>query len=202
MAKATDTLWLFAFIFSVLAPVRGSLNSSYSYANVSEAIPQLQDFYTYSLSKSPEIGGRNTTRCCLQAIIESYQVDQHGQVIESQNGYISISADDLSNAQFPCGAGYSGNDSGAPLVTVPYNWCSANCGGWQQSTNKILTQWVQPFVGFILPAAVFCLNVRAHLHPAVNDGRIHTFLTYLNHRYLECWYSPFQMICSPAASDC
>jgi hypothetical protein len=174
MAKSTIAPWLciFAYQLILIPAVRGSLNSSYHYANVSEAIPQLQDFYTFPLRKSPYIGGQNSTRCCLQAVRESYQVDQSGQVIQTQNEYSNISADELSNAQFPCGASWSGNTSGAPLVMVPYSWCSSNCAGWQQSSNQLLTQWVQPFVGFILPAAVFCLNVRDHSPAAVNRGLI------------------------------
>lgn len=144
MAKVTIPLWLciLAVQLSVVAPAHGSLNSSFSYSNVSEAIPQLQDFYTFPLTKSPSIGGQNLTRCCLQAVIESYQVDPSGRVVQTQNDYTNITADQLSNDQFPCGAAYSGNDSGAPPVTVSYSWCATNCGGWERSQNQILTQWI------------------------------------------------------------
>ncbi len=137
---------------------RGSLNSSYSYANASEAFPPLRDYCDFPLAELSSIGGQNCTRCCLRAVIDSYQV-QNGLVSKRGDSFIALTPDQLSAEQFPCGAAYLGNNSGAPAVTVPYSWCSTNCGGWQQSSNKDLTQWVQPFVGFILPAAVFCLNV-------------------------------------------
>lgn len=159
MAQVNLRHWLcvFAFQLSLLAPADSS-----SYANLSEAIPALQDLYQFPLRRDPWLGGQNFTVCCLWAVSESYQI-QNGQVSQTADGFIDLTPDDLNDGQFPCGATYNGSDAGAPLVTIPYSWCRANCGGWEQSTNRILTQWIQPFVGFILPAAVFCLNVRAHI---------------------------------------
>ncbi len=164
MAQAIFRHWLCVFLLPliVLAPVRSDASS---YANVSDALPQLQDLYNFPLRRPILLGGQNFTVCCLKAVNASYQI-QNGQIRQvagAENQFIDLTPDQLNATQFPCGATYIGSDAGAPLVTIPYSWCSANCGGWQQSTNRILTQWIQPFVGFILPAAVFCLNVRAHL---------------------------------------
>ncbi len=164
MAQAFLLRSFCAFIFhlSLLVPAYGALNASYSYSNVSEAFPPLDALYTTSLDRAPWLGGQNFTRCCLQAVSESYVVQ--GGHVNKTGTFIDLSPDELSDAQFPCGAAYNGSDAGAPIVTVPYSWCYEKCGGWQQSTNKVLSQWVQPFVGFILPAAVFCLNVRAIIY--------------------------------------
>ena len=52
-----------------------------------------------------------------------------------------------------------GDKGGAPSVTVPYRWCRDNCRGWQLSNTTTLKQWVSPFVGFLVPAVVFCLAI-------------------------------------------
>jgi hypothetical protein len=163
-ALVRHLLCVVALLLIHLAPVRCSSDTT-DYANVTDAIPQLQDLYNFPLRRPTWLGGQNFTVCCLKAVDASYQI-QDGQVslvsdVASQ--FINLTAEDLNATQFPCGAAYNGSDAGAPLVTIPYSWCKTNCGGWQQSTNRILTQWIQPFVGFILPAAVFCLNVRIHI---------------------------------------
>ena len=111
------------------------------------------------------LGGQNFTRCCLQAVSESYDLVSNGSAVltsDPSQQYLDWAGDrlDAKDFQFPCGAAYQqGQDDGAPLVAVPYTWCSSNCGGWSRSRNQALSQWIQPFVGFILPAAIFCLNV-------------------------------------------
>lgn len=167
MARAPISHQLSAVIFqlSLIALVRAQLNSSFSYSNLSEAFPAIQDLYTPSLDRTRFIGGQNLTRCCLLAVNASYQV-VNGHVIQTtdpDDDFIDLTPDELSEAQFPCGATYNGSDAGAPLVTIPYLWCQGHCSGWEQSTNRFLAQWLQPFVGFILPAAVFCLNVREYI---------------------------------------
>lgn len=118
------------------------------------------------------LNNQNFTRCCLRAV-EQWHKDPTGQkdiYVENNISPYNIFAnpDDLgkANKQFPCGAAYSDDrddaKDGAPQVKVSYQWCTANCGGWQRSRSAVLEQWVQPFVGFILPAAVFCLNVRIY----------------------------------------
>jgi hypothetical protein len=108
------------------------------------------------------VGGGNNTRCCLQALQDWENRDTGIFIQSSQTPFFNFTSPDqlaLSGEQFPCGATYQGNAAGAPEVFITYDWCTSNCGGWQRSTNSVLTQWIQPFVGFILPAAVFCLNV-------------------------------------------
>ncbi len=103
---------------------------------------------------------------------ESYVI-QDGQPLQnpdSTQDYIDFPPLNLSESQFPCGATYDGDDAGAQPVVVPYSWCRQNCGGWEKSTNAALSQWVQPFVGFILPAAVFCLNVPRKSMIGIWDG--------------------------------
>jgi hypothetical protein len=152
----------------LLDPVHSDsgLNTSINYANLSQAFPPLAALYTTHLEKSPLVGGQNFTQCCLKAVSLSYVI-QNGQPIQNPNkalDFLNVSPDNFSQVQFPCGATYTGDNNGAPPVTIPYSWCKQNCGGWEQSSNTALSQWVQPFVGFILPAAVFCLNVRASFH--------------------------------------
>jgi hypothetical protein len=156
------------------------LNSSIAYANLSQAFPPLGALYTTHLDKSPSIGGQNFTQCCLLAVSLSYII-QDGQPIKNPNAhldFITASPSNLSTSQFPCGATYNGDTDVAQLVTVPYSWCNQNCCGWQQSSSAVLSQWVQPFVGFILPAAVFCLNVRAPCLRGTDLNKRNCLLTY------------------------
>jgi len=104
-------------------------------------------------------GGQNFTQCCLMAVNASYSMQNGLPVLNPVNYVGGLPWYTLQDDQFPCGATWNNNNSGAPLVTVPYSWCKSNCGGWQRSHNAVLTQWIQPFIGFILPSAVFCLNV-------------------------------------------
>jgi hypothetical protein len=113
-----------------------------------------------------KVGEQNFTRCCLKAILDWQLEEPLISIQSSQNpsqAFTSPGQFSAANEQFPCGATYQGDASGAPEVSVSYSWCTANCGGWQKSTNAVLTQWIQPFVGFILPAAVFCLNVSTNI---------------------------------------
>jgi hypothetical protein len=137
---------------------------------IRDAIPQLQGL-PETVVYNP-IGGLNFEICCLQAVKESYTLnpipddEQHRLSVEpttpaGETGpFITLTADALNRSQFPCGAEYDGDKAGAPLVQVPYRWCKKNCPGWQKSHNRDLSQWIQPFVGYILPAAVFALSVR------------------------------------------
>lgn len=169
--------WTF-ILLCLLIPAHGQSAQS-NYSSVFDALPELLGLNLRRSDRPPSIGGQNFTWCCLLAVKESYTV-QNGQVINTGSGFIDLSFENLSSSQFPCGATYNGNHSGAPPVTVPYSWCNQNCGGWQQSKNIVLNQWILPFVGFILPAAVFCLNVSAPV-----CARILRHSTDLIRRYLE-----------------
>jgi hypothetical protein len=114
---------------------------------------------------------QNFTKCCLRALKNWRENPSNPDIIvESSKSPFNIftNVEDLrkTEEQFPCGAEYDDkteNKEGATRLKISYNWCKSNCGGWQRSRSAVLEQWVQPFVGFVLPAAVFCLNVRISL---------------------------------------
>ena len=112
---------------------------------------------------SNSVGGQSFSRCCLQALQDWKDGDRHDVTVYDRKDPNSFfdSPEKLaaSKQQFPCGAEYEDDNNGAATVFITYDYCSSKCGGWQRSHNHPLTQWIQPFVGFILPAAVFCLNV-------------------------------------------
>jgi hypothetical protein len=163
VSTGVAALTLLAVVGVAPAPASAELPLNGSYTSLSQVWPALADLDAFSNNTS--LGGRNLTRCCLYAVRESYTiVDGYiVQNVDEQSRFVNLSAWQLSEDQFPCGASYSGNDAGAPDVKISYWWCAANCGGWQKSSNTALSQWVQPFVGFILPAVVFCLNVSGGL---------------------------------------
>jgi hypothetical protein len=146
---------VFQLCFSLLAAV--ALGQT-TYNSLTDAIPQLADLALPGPKHVRSLGNQNFTRCCLQAVADSYYI-QDGRVVQNTTSHTNIDFDVFTASQFPCGAVYNGNDSGAPPVTVSYTWCAANCPGWEHSSDSNLQEWIQPFVGFILPAAVFCLNV-------------------------------------------
>jgi hypothetical protein len=158
MAHTHHRFWLQAVLtFSLLGPTHGQLNGSFYYTEITQAFPLV---FTSPLSHAASLGGQNFTQCCVEAVSQSYSV-QNGQIVLNSDNYVlGLSPNQFNTSQFPCGATYTGSAAGAPEVVVSYSWCRQNCGGWEKSSNTPLTQWVQPFVGFILPAAVFCLNVR------------------------------------------
>ena len=108
---------------------------------------------------NPYLGGQNFTFCCIKAL--NAVLDGSAQNLVtfdiSQNG---------NNSQFPCGAAFAGNRSGVSVVKSSYYWCDQNCPGFELSRSSKLNQWLQPFVGFILPAVIFSLSVprRKKLH--------------------------------------
>jgi hypothetical protein len=136
--------------------------STTSATRTSDYYSPLNDLATPTPYKA--VGGQNFTRCCLQAV-KDWRAGETDITVTwgefSQNPSYVFGPDTLSSsgAGFPCGNSYNENPDGAPEVLVTYSWCTSNCGGWQQSTNADLAQWIIPFIGFILPAAVFCLNV-------------------------------------------
>ena len=95
-------------------------------------------------------GGQDFIHCCATAL----------STFSTGSDLTDISVDPFSrNSQYPCGATYQGDSAGAPAVKITYRWCHEQCPGWQVSKPDKLTQWLQPFVGFILPAVIFSLNV-------------------------------------------
>jgi hypothetical protein len=142
-----------------------------NFTNLIAAFPLLKGFDA-PLGRSPRLGGQNFTQCCLKAFNQALTVAPNGSVVGSNNSTflsnnIKPLIDNLLNkSQFPCGATYQGDRRGVNPVTVPWSWCMENCGGWQISQSTSLNQWVQPFVGFILPSVIFVLSVprRRKLH--------------------------------------
>ncbi|KAK9778449.1 hypothetical protein SCAR479_04851 [Seiridium cardinale] len=131
-------------------------------ATVPGLIPQLQNL-TFapptSQNRPIRLGGQDFAHCCLLALNESFEI-QNGNLSFRQPSYLStLTPEDFGSSQFPCGAAYLGNSSGAPEVRVPYDWCANRCDGWQISHKEALSQWIGPLVGFILPCIAFCLNI-------------------------------------------
>jgi len=60
-----------------------------------------------------------------------------------------------------CGQAYNRQTSPTNPVNVSYAWCNLNCPGWgiSKSRSEDLNQWLQPVVGFILPAVIFSLTI-------------------------------------------
>lgn len=151
-----------------------------SYSSLGEAIPQLANL-TYRAPSPLAItaGGQNFTHCCLVAMNQSLNVNgPNGSLAFNNPAYFPpwLSITDLESAvtggsdRFPCGASWSGDWQGAPVVRVPYGWCRSECGGWQISTFDVLSQWIGPLVQFILPSLAFCLNVPRVRKVAIPNG--------------------------------
>lgn len=169
----TSTISLFLVLVLLALPylVTSTFNASARFDTIYDAIPELAPLRdSPGLKRPPSVGGQNFGTCCLKAVAKTYII-QNQQVSGPrtppglQGPFLNLPPEEFNNSQFPCGAKFGdGIDSkGAPQVTVPYTWCRDHCGGWERSSNANLGQWVQPFVGFILPSTVFCLNVSISL---------------------------------------
>ena len=146
--------------------IRASLgqNSPINNTSISNAF-QLLNGYSSNANRGlkPSLGGQNHTQCCLSAFIQTLQLDDSGDLVGLRNtSDVEVGSQDLTAFQalpFPCGATYSEGRDAAPSISVSYKWCTANCSGWQLAKRPKLKEWVGPFVGFIVPAVVFCLAV-------------------------------------------
>jgi hypothetical protein len=147
--------WLVASFLSQL--LANAVNNS----TINEAFPQLVNLAQYPTSYFRLFwGGQDMNHCCLLAVKQSLDVSPNGTLLGKN--YPSFLVDDLEtfrNGQFGCGANYIGDDGGAPVVNITYRFCADNCPGWQLSKASKLNQWVSPFVGFLVPALVFCLAI-------------------------------------------
>ncbi|CZT09854.1 uncharacterized protein RCO7_02209 [Rhynchosporium graminicola] len=131
--------------------------------SITDAFPQLTNLtLDPGTGRNPRMGGQNYTHCCLLAVNASLDIAD-GFIVQTPSSFIQTTVEDLLAAtegnQFPCTAKYDGNHNGAPVVQVPYSWLSTTCPGWQLSRSKPESQWISPFVGFLLPAVVFCLMI-------------------------------------------
>lgn len=97
-------------------------------------------------------GGQNFTLCCTKALNSFLQSGNSSSIVVSSSFHPPTS-------QYPCGATWQGDPAGAPSIKVSYTWCKQQCPGWELSSSQKLNQWLQPFVGFIVPAIIFTLNV-------------------------------------------
>jgi hypothetical protein len=97
-------------------------------------------------------GSQNFTSCCVKALDSFLHSGNSSSIVVSSSFHPPTS-------QYPCGATWQGDRAGAPSVKVSYTWCNQQCPGWQLSSSQKLNQWLQPFIGFILPAVIFSLNV-------------------------------------------
>lgn len=97
-------------------------------------------------------GSQNFTSCCVKALDSFLRSGNSSSIAVSSSFHPPTS-------QYPCGATWQGDPAGAPSVKVSYTWCDQQCPGWQLSSSQKLNQWLQPFVGFIVPAVIFSLNV-------------------------------------------
>ncbi|KUJ22862.1 uncharacterized protein LY89DRAFT_728972 [Mollisia scopiformis] len=132
-----------------------------NYTSLTRAFPRLSNL-TQSTGRNPFLGGQDFTHCCLLAVNQSLSV-VNGFIVENTPSFIEATVEELlsatANSQFPCGAAFNGNKLGAPVVQVPGSWLERECPGWQISSSLNQSQWITPFVGFLLPAVVFCLSV-------------------------------------------
>ncbi|KAI0508629.1 hypothetical protein F5B22DRAFT_386046 [Xylaria bambusicola] len=133
--------------------------------SVASFFPQLAGLTSDSPNSRPvALGGQSFTHCCLLAVNESL-VYSDGNLSYASPSFIDprVSIESLQNAvqndAFPCGAEFTGDKSGAPVVSVTYNWCADKCPGWEISHFNVLQQWVGPLVQFIVPCLAFCTNV-------------------------------------------
>jgi hypothetical protein len=153
---------LFLIVFDLRNLASAQAQSQGNFTSLSDAFPQLAALQLDPGSnRAPGLGGQNFTHCCLIAVNQSLEIVD-GYVLEKNPSFIQATIDELLAAtaagQFPCGATYDGNKSGAPVVAVSDSWFEAECPGWQLSDIKKGddSQFISPFVGFLLPAVVFC----------------------------------------------
>ncbi|EHL02017.1 putative Cytochrome b2, mitochondrial [Glarea lozoyensis 74030] len=118
-----------------------------------------------TLHRSTSLGGQNFTHCCLLAVNASLTLSPDGRLIKSQTDYIDATIEEFLEAnnadQFPCTAEWNGDPRGAPRVIVTSGWQEQTCPGWSLSDSKKgdESEWVNPFIGFIIPCIIFVLVI-------------------------------------------
>ena len=151
-------LWLTVTCLGLASYVASAASDN---STIAEAFPQLNNLQRHPASwSSLSIGAQDLDHCCLLAVNDSLSVINGTLVgFSPSQSFIVDDFQSFRNRQFPCGARYIGDDNGAPTVTITYSYCRTNCPGWQRSKSSKLNQWVSPFVGFLIPAVVFCLAI-------------------------------------------
>ena len=133
-------------------------------SNLPSGLSSLAILATASPDRSEFLGGQNFVQCCQRAIRDSYDWAPNGSITlteDTSQRWVKWTLDEINAPEFqlPCDASYQGDGRPADYVNVSYSRCNSDCPGWQLSKSQVFNQWIQPFVGFILPAAFFCLNV-------------------------------------------
>ncbi|CAG8981902.1 hypothetical protein HYALB_00013862 [Hymenoscyphus albidus] len=168
--KSHYPIFILLALFPILSSSVATDSSKHSQGNftsLSDAVPQLSNL-TYLLptthKKAPTLGGQNFTHCCLLAVNASLEVIG-GYLRKTETDYIGATVEEFlqrsEDGQFPCTATWDGDIRGAPKVSVPAGWLESTCPGWQMSDSKKghESQWITPFVGFLLPSVVFVLTI-------------------------------------------
>ncbi|KAF4446307.1 putative cytochrome mitochondrial [Fusarium austroafricanum] len=99
--------------------------------------------------------------CCRLAVNDSLQiVNGTAEFVPGQPRLVGTIEDFLSNP-FPCDYRYQGGPGYPPQVYITYGWCHNNCPGYAATVlgRQGLSTWLKPLVLFIIPSAVFSLNV-------------------------------------------
>jgi len=137
-------------------------------ANATTAIDSLWDGQLVNISSrwaptsDPNLGGLRMGYCCRLAIRESLEVVNGSIEFVPGQSHLAGTVEDVLKNPFPCSFKYSGTGPGyAPQVWISYPYCATNCPGWQMTrpTVPALSQWLQPLILFVLPAAVFSLGI-------------------------------------------
>ncbi|KAG0650613.1 hypothetical protein D0Z07_2684 [Hyphodiscus hymeniophilus] len=159
--------WLLLIVGALAVTVPAQSLGQGNFTSLVDAFPQLANLTlkpNQNSNRKPTEGGQNFTHCCLLAVNQSLEIVD-GYVVEKSLSFINATVDVLLAAtagdQFPCGAVWNGNSAGAPIVEVPDSWLEKTCPGWQLSDTKKGddSEFISPFVGFLLPAVVFCLTI-------------------------------------------
>jgi hypothetical protein len=160
-----------AIIVLILLP----LLAQGAFTSLSDAIPALTNLTLSPPSRHRrQLGGMNLTHCCLLAVNSSFDI-KNGSLSIINTSFLSsdttpaVFLSAINKGQFPCGAEFNGNHSGAPPIKSTYRWCKRNCNGWQISQASKLQQWIGPIASFILPSLVFCLNIPKRREIEVGD---------------------------------
>jgi hypothetical protein len=149
-------------VSAVTAQIPTSTSGAATPTKLSQIIPQLGDLERNDgYSRPPWIGGQNSTLCCLKAINASLAVN-NGTLFATTDWILATPEELVNNStlgQFPCNAQYNGDDRGAPVVQVPYQWYADNCPGWALSSQSNLNSWLQPLSGFLIPAVPLIFSI-------------------------------------------
>ena len=157
-------LWLvygFFQLWTLGSCIRITGEKNYS-QKIEEVFPKLSNFSISLHDHRPlTLGGQDFVHCCNLAVYRSLYDDNGTLNLRNTTGATTFHTDldGLRTQGYPCDATYNGNKGGAAQVYITYRFCKSNCSGWQMSKNAKLDQWVNPLVGFIVPAVVFCLAI-------------------------------------------